>query len=328
MGADPVSGQTLAQQARQLLPPPGGWRAWGRDIFYLLAGSLLSAVAVNIFYVPVRLTMGGVSGIVSIIFQLTGQGEFLPFGVLFGLLNIPLLLLGWRVIHLRFVWRSLVGTLAYSAMIDLTAPAMTTFFNTYLNRPLSNGAPDPLIFCLVGGVVYGVGLGLVFRGGYTTGGTDILAMVIQKKVAFCSIGQFLLVLDALIVLASAVAYRNQPEPGFLLALYSFIAMYVTSKSIDVLLEGFDYCRTCTIISSKSDQIASRIIEQLERGVTGLKGRGMYTGTEKNVLLCVLSRRQVPAVKKLVMDIDPDAFVFVQEAREVVGEGFGKHTLNG
>ena len=328
MGADPVSVRKLAQQVMHLLPPPGGWRDWGRDITYLLAGSLLSAVAVNIFYVPVRLTMGGISGIVSIIFQLTGQGEFLPFGVLFGLLNIPLLLLGWRVIHLRFVWRSLVGTLAYSAMIDLTAPAMTEFFNTYLNRPRSNGARDPLSCCLVGGVVYGVGLGLVFRGGYTTGGTDILAMVIQKKAAFLSIGQFLLVLDALIVMASAIAYRNQPEPGFLLALYSFIAMYITSKSIDVLLEGFEYCRTCYIISEKSDQIAARIIKELERGVTGLRGQGMYTGIDKKVLLCVLSRRQVPAVKKIVMDVDPAAFVFVQEAREVLGEGFGKHTLLG
>ncbi len=295
-----------------------------RDTGMLLVGSLLAAVAVNVFYVPVKLTMGGVSGIVSIIFQLTGRGEFLPFGVLFGLLNIPLLVLGWRVIHLKFVWRSLVGTVAYSIMIDLTRPALSAFYDAYLDRPLGDGVADPLIFCLIGGVLYGVGLGLVFRGGYTTGGTDILAMVIRKKTGLLSIGQFLLIMDALIILASAIAYRAQPEPGFLLALYSFIAMYLTSKSIDVLLEGFDYCRTAYIISGKSDEIATCIMQKLQRGVTGLNGQGMYTGEDKKVLLCVLSRRQVPEVKQIVADIDPDAFIIVQEAREVLGEGFGHH----
>lgn len=298
---------------------------WLRESLQLLAGSLLAAFAVNVFYVPVRLTMGGVSGIVSIIYQLTGQGTFLPFGVMFMLLNVPLLLLGWRAIDLRFVWRSLVGTLVYSVLIDLTAPALTGLYRLYIDRPLANGGADPLIYCLFGGVIYGVGLGLIFRGDYTTGGTDILAMVIKRKFKILSIGQFLMILDALIVLASAVAYRDDGGPGVLMAMYSFIAMYLTSKSIDILLEGFDYCRAAYIISEHSDQIAARVLSQLQRGVTSLRGRGMYTGQNRDVLLCVLSRKQVPEIKMIVSEIDPDAFVIVVEAREVLGEGFGSNT---
>ncbi len=292
-----------------------------QEIPLLILGSFLAALAVNVFYVPIQLTMGGVSGIVSIIYQLTGRGEFLPFGVLFTLLNIPLFILGWRFVHLKLVWRSLIGTVIYSLFIDLTEPALRTFFTIYLDRPLGGGAADPLIFCLIGGALYGAGLGLVLRSGYTTGGTDILALVLRKKSTLFSIGQLLLILDALIVLASAIAYIKQPEPGLLLALYSFISLYIAAKAIDIVLEGFDFSRTAFIISNKSGEIAVSIMEQTGRGVTELKGRGLYTGKDRDVLLCVLSARQVPQLKNIVAQIDPAAFVFVHEAREVLGEGF-------
>ena len=296
-----------------------------RETMMLLSGGLLSAIAVNVFYLPIKLTMGGVSGIAAIIFQLTGQGRFLSFGALVFLLNIPLLILGWWKIDLRFVWRSLIGTVVYSLFIDLSEPFLTGFYSRYIDRPLANGGADPLIYCLFGGVLYGLGLGLIFRGEYTTGGTDILALIIKKKFKVLSTGQFLMVLDAVVVLASAVAYRNDAGPGVLMAMYSFIAMYLTSKSIDIVLEGFDYCRTAYIISTKSDLIADRIMQQMQRGVTSLHGRGMYTRQQKDVLLCVLSRKQVPEIKQIVSDIDPDAFVIVSEAREVLGEGFGNGT---
>lgn len=313
--------RTLMQQAFQRFKR----FEWLRECLVLLAGGLITAFAVNVFYVPIKLTMGGVSGVVSIIFQLTGQGEFLPFGVLFLILNIPLILLGWKMISLRFVWRSLVGTLVYSVLIDVTSPMMAGWFTRYINRPLESGGADPLIYCLFGGVLYGIGLGLIFRGGFTTGGTDILAMVSKKKLRIFSTGQFLMILDAVVVLVSVFAYRDASGPGILLAMYSFIAMYLTSKSIDILLEGFDYCRAAYIISEKSDEISDRILHQLNRGVTSLNGRGMYTGRQRDVLLCVLSRKQVPAIKEIVSEIDPDAFVIVVEAREVLGEGFGNAT---
>ena len=292
-----------------------------RDTALLLAGSLISAFAINIFYVPVRLTMGGVSGIVSIIFQLTGQGEFLSFGVLFTLLNIPILILGKLVINSRFVAKSIVGTLVYSFMIDATEKIFGSWYVQYIDRPLATGGADPLIYCLFGGVLYGIGLGMVFRAGYTTGGTDILAMIIYRKFPRFSIGQFILVLDATIVLSSAIAYRKQEGAAILMAMYSFIAMYLTAKAIDILLEGFEFCRTAYIISDRSAEIAARILSEMGRGVTSLQGQGMYTGSEKHVLMCVLSKRQVPAIKQIVSSIDEDAFVIVLEAREVMGKGF-------
>jgi uncharacterized membrane-anchored protein YitT (DUF2179 family) len=295
---------------------------WIREILFLLAGALIAAFAVNIFFVPVKLTMGGVSGIASIIYQLTGKGDFLPLGIMIILLNIPLVLLGWRKIGLRFVWRSLIGTLVYSLLIDLTEPTLARWFVHYINRPLERGGADPLIYCLFGGILYGIGLGLIFRGNYTTGGTDIMAVVVKRRLKSFSMGQFLMILDALIVIASAIAYRDNTGPGILMAMYSFIAMYLTSKSIDILLEGFDYCRAAYIISEKSAEITERILNQIHRGVTSLAGKGMYTGQARDVLLCVLSRKQIPELKSIVAEIDPGAFVIVVEAREVFGEGFG------
>lgn len=303
----------------------GSWGTWLKEIAFLLVGGLLASFAVNVFYIPIKLTMGGVSGIASIIYQLTGQGNFLPLGVLFIILNIPLILIGWRMINLRFVWRSLAGTLVYSILIDLTGPTMSSWFAHYIDRPLESGGADPLIYCLFGGIIYGIGLGMIFRGGFTTGGTDILAAVVKRKLKIFSMGQFLMIFDTIIVLVSAIAYRDEAGPGILLAMYSFIAMYLTSKSIDILLEGFDYCRTAYIISDKSDEIAARIMHQMNRGVTSLSGKGMYTGQQREVLLCVLSKKQVPDVKEIVSEIDPDAFVIVVEAREVLGEGFGNAT---
>lgn len=312
---EPLSGKKADLMQRKPLADTA------RDILYLLVGSLVSAFAVNIFYVPVRLTMGGVSGIVSIIYQLTGQGAFLSFGVLFILLNIPLLVLGKLVINSRFVAKSVVGTLVYSFMIDATEKVFGDWYVQYIDKPLATGGADPLIYCLFGGVLYGIGLGLVFRAGYTTGGTDILAMVIFKKFPRFSVGQFILILDATIVLSSAIAYRKEEGPAILMAMYSFIAMYLTTKAIDILLEGFEYCRTAYIISDRSEEIASRIMTELGRGVTSLQGQGMYTGLHKNVLMCVLSKKQVPTIKQIVSSIDPGAFVIVLEAREVLGQGF-------
>lgn len=297
-----------------------------RDILLLLFGGLISAFAVNVFYVPLRLTMGGLSGIVSIIYQLTGRGDFLPFGVLFIMMSIPLLILGYFLIGSQFVWRSIAGTLVYSVIIDLTEPVMSGWYDEFINRPLESGGPDPLIYCLFGGVIFGIGIGMIFRGGYNTGGTDILVMLIRRKFKHFSMGQLLMITDALIVLSAAIAYRHVEGPGILLAMYSFIAMYLTAKTIDVLLEGFDFCRTAYIISDKSEEIAEQILNTMERGVTALHGEGMYTRQAKNVLLCVLSRKQVPDMKNLVARIDPDAFVIVVEAREVLGEGFGSSRL--
>ncbi len=293
------------------------------DLLMILIGSLFAALAVNVFYLPLRLTMGGLSGVASIVYQLTGQGSFLSMGLIFLLLNIPVFLLGWRIIGLHFVWRSLVGSVSYSLMLDITRAGMSDWFASYINRPLGGSEADPMIYCIFGGVFYGIGLGLVFRRGYTTGGTDILAVAAKRKWDILSVGQFVLAFDSAVVLASTIAYANSSGPAILLAMYSFIAMFLTSKSMDLVIEGLDFSKMAYIISNDSQTIADRIIHDLHRGVTLLPGKGMYTGQNRDTLLCVLPRKQLPDLKRIVQNVDKDAFVIVSEAREVLGEGFGE-----
>ena len=291
------------------------------EVLLVGGGVLACAFAVNVFYVPNRLTMGGVSGIASIVFQLTGRGTFLPFGVMVMLFNIPLLLLGLRHLGRRFVVRSIIGTVLYSVAIDTTAPAFTRIYQMYINRPLEVGLPDPLIYCIFGGILYGLGLGMIFRAGFTTGGTDIAAKVIKKYHRSFSLGQFILMLDIMVLFSAAIAYATKPGPSVLLAMYSAIALYLTSKVTDLVIEGFGYARAAIIISDHSSEIAARVMEDLDRGMTGLHGQGMYTGIQKEVLLCVLPRSQILSLKRLVKAIDPEAFMIVVDSREVLGEGF-------
>jgi len=308
-----------------LSPGPGGTRGVGRrlsvEALLMVGGSLACAVAVNVFYVPLKLTMGGVSGLVSIVYQLTDRGGLLPFGVMVMILNVPLLILGWRHLGRVFVIKSLIGTVLYSTAIDLTAATFTRFYNEYINRPLDVGLPDPLIYCIFGGIVYGVGLGMIFRAGFTTGGTDILAKVIKKHHRRFSLGQFILMMDVFVVLCAAIAYATEPGPSVLLAMYSGIALYLTQQLTDLVIEGFGYTKAAIIISDRSSDIAVRVMEDLDRGITGLHGQGMYTGTQKEVLLCVLPQNQVSALKRLIKGIDPKAFMIVVDSREVLGEGF-------
>jgi uncharacterized membrane-anchored protein YitT (DUF2179 family) len=317
--------ETFRKMLLRLSPGPGGLAGVGRrltvEALLMVGGSIACAFAVNVFYVPVRLTMGGVSGLVSIIFQLTGRGTFLPFGVMVMLFNIPLLILGLVNLGRRFVVNSIIGTILYSVAIDATAPAFARLYDNYINRPLEVGLPDPLIYCIFGGIVYGVGLGMIFRAGYTTGGTDILAKVIKKRYRTFSLGQFILMLDIVVLLCAAIAYAREPGPSVLLAMYSAIALYLTAQVTDLVIEGFGYAKSAIIISDKSSEIAVRVMQDLDRGITGLHGQGMYTGAQKEVLLCVLPRNQILALKTLVKNIDPNAFMIVVDSREVLGEGF-------
>lgn len=317
--------ETFRKMLLRLSPGPGGLAGVGRrlavEVLLMVGGSIACAFAVNVFYVPVRLTMGGVSGLVSIIFQLTGRGTFLPFGVMVMIFNIPLLILGLVNLGRRFVVNSIIGTILYSVAIDATAPAFTRLYENYINRPLEVGLPDPLIYCIFGGIVYGIGLGMIFRAGYTTGGTDILAKVIKKRYRTFSLGQFILMLDIVVLLCAAIAYAREPGPSVLLAMYSAIALYLTAQVTDLVIEGFGYAKSAIIISDKSSEIAVRVMQVLDRGITGLHGQGMYTGAQKEVLLCVLPRNQILALKTLVKNIDPNAFMIVVDSREVLGEGF-------
>ena len=162
----------------------------------------------------------------------------------------------------------------------------------------------------------GLGLGLVFRSGATTGGTDLAARIVHRFIPNLTMGQTLLFIDSSVIIFAAIAFGS-----FQLGLYAIVSLYVSSKVIDAILEGVNFAKSVLIISDKSDEIAHRIMKDLDRGVTALKGTGMYTGKDKQVLLCVLQRSQIPALKEIVKSVDDKAFVILTEIREVLGEGF-------
>lgn len=298
-----------------------------RSFCYLILGSILSSFAINIFFTPYMLTMGGLSGIGTIIYQLTGKGDFLPLGLIIGLLNIPLLILGWIKVSFKFVYKSIIGAAFYSFFLTITEKQMADWYTKYFNNQIFGRHPDPLIFCIFGGILFGIAVGLILKGGYTTGGTDILAVILHRRFQSLSLGSIILFLDSAIVTSTIFFYFKIQPNVLVITMYSFIAMYLTTKFMDITLEGLQVGKVAYIISDKQSEIAAQIFETLDRGATGIKARGMYSDAERDMLFCVLSSRQVPKLKEFVKIIDPKAFIIVTDAREVLGEGFEKDTDN-
>jgi len=268
------------------------------DYFWIAAGSLLIALSLDWFLIPNKIAAGGVSGIATLIHYLFG----LPVGAVMIALNVPLFLLGFRELGIKFGLRSLYGMLILSLAVDLMAPYLKALTN------------DPFLACLYGGVLSGVGLGIVFKFKGSTGGTD-LAAAILRRFTQTNVGMTLLFIDGLVVLASGIVFN--PEQ----ALYALITIVVSSWLIDVVQEGLGYARAFFIISEQNDLIAEKIITELDRSGTCLKGEGVYTRQEKDVLLAVVNRSEVSRLKEIVSQVDPKAFVIVANVHEVLGEGF-------
>ena len=263
----------------------------------ILAGCAVSAAAYPAFLIPNNIAPGGLTGVATILNYLFHW----PVGTVSLLLNIPLFIIGYRSMGKIFAFRSLIATFLFSLLIDLLPI-----------RPVST---DPLLGTLFGGVVLGVGLGLILRGGATTGGTDMIARMVHRRLSFISVGMFLFVLDCLVVLGAAVAIGTEQ------ALYAFLNIYVCSKVIDAVMMGFSGNKACFIMSECWEKITQRFMSEIGRGVTHLEGRGAYTGNRRPVVLCVVSRQEVMAVKRIVQEEDEKAFLFVTDAHEALGEGF-------
>jgi len=273
----------------------GDWKSY----VIIVIGSVITAVALNMFLVPNKIAAGGVSGIATVLYY-----QFrLPVGVTMMVINIPLFIAGIRYIGGAFGVKTFFSTLILSVVIDLTT------FLPVITR-------DPMLASIYGGALSGIGLGMVFRSGATTGGTDFAARIVHKFVPFFTIGQILLAIDFLVIAYAGIVFRN-----FELSLFSIASLYVSSRIIDAILEGVDFAKSVFIISSRSNEIAERIMKDLDRGVTGLKGIGMYSKYDRTVLMCVLRRSEIQALKSIVQKIDKNAFIILTDAREVLGEGF-------
>jgi uncharacterized membrane-anchored protein YitT (DUF2179 family) len=274
-----------------------------RDYALVIAGALLEAVGLRLFLVPANLASGGISGISQLINHYTGW----PIGVMVLIGNLPLFLLGWRYLGgRRFVVRTIVAVAVYSLVTDLLL--LLPFFP-------KNGITDDLVLnSLYGAVVIGVGYGLVYRAQGTSGGSDILARILNRRRGI-PMTQSYLMTDTLVILAAGFVF------GWPKALYAIIVLYVSGLVADSTLEGAGTVRTALIVSGQAEAVSERILTEMERGVTILEGAGAYTSETRPVLYCVITRSEVQQLKTIVQEVDSKAFLVIGQAHEALGEGF-------
>ncbi len=272
-----------------------------KNFVFMLVGAMFMAFGLDFFLVPNKIAAGGVSGIATIFefaFNINAS-----YWVL--LLNIPILFIASFKLGKRYVIRSLVGTVALSVMMRLFEefPPFTT---------------DLLSSALLGGALLGVGMGIIMRFGYTTGGTDVVAGIMNKKNPHRTLGNLILLVDACIIAASGVFFNSLE-----IAVYAVVAIFISTKIIDNIVEGLDFAKELIIISEKSEEIAKEIMEKVDRGVTGFEIKGMYTNSKNLMLMCVIKKNEVLKVEKLVKEIDKNSFVILSDVKKVYGEGFDR-----
>ncbi len=276
------------------------WKAL-RDYGLIFIGALLQAIAIRLFLVPSNLVNGGVAGVAQIINHYTR----FPLGVMIFIGNIPLLWMGWRLLGgRRFAIRTAFAVVVVSVLTDALVYAL----------PLGGLTKDLVLNTLYGGIISGVGYGLVYMGQGTSGGTDILARILRHRYGV-SLSASYMITDAATMFLAGLAFSWEN------ALYALVMLYVSGIAAEAVMGGSNVVRTALIITSKPDLVADEILRTMERGVTIFPAKGAYTGTERLVLYCVVTRSEVNQVKALVSEIDPEAFMVIGEVHEALGEGF-------
>jgi len=280
---------------------------WYKVIYsYILIGigSLFLAIGLIYFLAPNTIAPGGVTGFAVVIETIIN----VPIYITNLVINIPLFILGFRILGKDTAIKTLFSTVVLSIFLKILPPATLTH--------------DLLLSSIFGGLLGGIGLGLVFKFGGTTGGTDLAASILNNKFPALSLVGFMTAIDLFVVVFAGIVERQLE-----ISLYSVIAMFVIMKIVDIVLEGISYEKGFFIISEKPEEISEGLMTKLDRGVTLLKGKGMYSKENKDVLLCVVPRAQFTRVKEMIKDIDPYAFVMVTEMSEVLGEGFTFESKN-
>jgi len=282
-----------------------------RDYFLISAAALIQALSLRLFFIPANLASGGVSGISQLINHFTGW----PVGLMILLGNIPLFALGWRFLGgYRFALRTAIAIFMLSAFTDLLVQTPLFAPNGPAARLINDLQGDLLLSALYGAVVSGVGYGLVYRARGTSGGSDVLARILNHYRGVPMTQSYLMV-DTVVILGAGFVF------GWKAALYAMIALYVSGLVAESTLEGGGTVRTAMIVTSEAEAISGRVLEELERGVTILEGTGAYTGAERPVLYCVISRAEVASLKAIVHEVDPRAFMVIGISHEALGEGF-------
>ena len=267
----------------------------------IVLGCVIGAAAYPTFLDPGKIAPGGLTGVAMILKHLWGW----DIGITSLILNIPLFIVGYKAMGRLFAFRSLVATILFSLMIDLL--------------PLKAIPVEPILGTLYGGVLLGVGLGFILRGGATTGGTDMAARMVHKYLPFLSVGMFLFLIDCIVVVAAWIFIGSSE------ALYALICIFISGKAVDMVMLGLSSNKACFVITSEWERVSQRLMTEMDRGVTQLSARGAYSGTERPVVLCVLPPQEVSRLKAIVRQEDEKAFMFITEAHEALGEGFSSLT---
>jgi uncharacterized membrane-anchored protein YitT (DUF2179 family) len=275
---------------------------WFKVYSMILFGTFIMAAGFVFFISPYKLAPGGVYGIAIIFHHMFG----LPIGLVGLALDIPLTLLGLKILGPRFGIKTVVGFVSTSAWISLLELL-------WGYDPLV--ADAPLLSAIYGGALIGVGLGFVFKSKATSGGTDIIAMILSKYTKL-PVGQMLILVDSVVVLGGLIAFQD-----WMIPLLSWLVIFLTGKIIDAIVEGVGYDKSVFIISEKHEEIRNKIIHDLKRGGTYIKGKGMYEGANKEIIVTVVNRREVVLLKHFIGQVDPKAFVMVTDANEIMGDGF-------
>ncbi|MCI6569242.1 YitT family protein [Dysosmobacter sp. HCP28S3_G4] len=274
-----------------------------KQYLIITIGSIIYAVAFDWFFAPNQVALGGITGLAQVINAVVPA---LSVGIMTIVMNVPLFLLGWKFIGWHLLTSSLFAMLLSSAAIDAIA-AVHTFTSM-----------DPMLAGLCGGALMGLGLGIVFSQGATTGGTDVVARLLKLKFPWLPIGNLVLIPDFVILSLAALVFGRVEA-----ALYGLISLFVQAKVMDTVLYGMDTSKVAYIVTDRWKQVSDAILA-MERGVTFLRGEGAFSGAEKHILMVAFKQKEIVQIKQLVHETDPRAFLIVVDARDVLGEGFGEY----
>ncbi len=281
------------------------WREEIGDLLFIVLGSIFLGLSYALFLIPNHIVPGGLGGLAIVINYLTK----ISVGIGYVILNIPVFILGIKNLGKRYGIKSLLGIISSSFFID--------FFNKFLSLPPATS--NKLLSAIYGGVLLGLGLGIVFRGHASTGGTDVIGQVLNR-VTNLSVGVGILIVDFLIISLSGIVFGSAEYP-----LYGYLALFISSKVIDFVLEGWSYAKMTLIITEKPGKIKKVILSEMKRGTTGIRSITGYRRKETEVLLVVVARKEIPVLKQYVKKIDPNAFVIITDVYEVLGRGFKPRT---
>ncbi len=296
-----------------------------KDYFFITIGGILMALGIGVFLVDAKVVPGGVSGLAMAVHYLSGGA--VPVGSLIWVLNIPLYIWGVKELGKQFGARTFYGFTISSLLIDLFRGEFPGIPYVGLNKSASIVHllhHDFFFLVLLGAFFLGIGLGIIFKFKGSTGGSDIVAAILQKRYGMKP-GMAIMTIDFFVIsfagIVIQVKHLSDSIPAMALTLYAFFLLFVSSRLIDVVLDGFDYARSAIIISDFSDEIAKAIMDRLSRGATALKGRGLYKNIDREIIMTVVSRKEITLLTELIEDIDPTAFVIITPVHEVLGEGF-------